>query len=207
MADQAVVLSDEKLCEGCNKCIFKCPTQANDAKLVEGKNKIYINESRCIECGECISTCDHGARSFVDDTERFFEDLGAGKAISVIVAPAARVGALRMPQVFGYLKSLGVKLIYDVSYGADICTWAYMKAIRERKLRSILAQPCPVVVSYIEKCKPNLISYLAPIHSPAMCTAIYLHEYKKVTDAIAFLSPCLGKKVEFDDPNTKGAIN
>lgn len=179
---------------------------ANEAKMLDGENKITVNTDLCIECGECISICDHGAREYEDDLEVFLNDLKQGVPISIITAPAARTNFEKLDRVFGYLKSLGVNLIYDVSYGADICTWGYITAIQQHQLKSVIAQPCPVIVSYIEKYKPNLIKYLSPVHSPALCTAIYLHKYQNVTDKIAFLSPCIGKKNEFVDPNTNGHV-
>jgi iron only hydrogenase large subunit-like protein len=81
-----------------------------------------------------------------------------------------------------------------------------LKAIQEKGIATMIAQPCPVIVSYIQKHKTNLIPYLAPIQSPAMCAAIYLRKYKNVGDDLAFLSPCIGKKIEFTDPNTFGYI-
>lgn len=30
-------------------------------------------------------------------------------------------------RILGYLKELGVSHIYSVSFGADICTWGYLK--------------------------------------------------------------------------------
>jgi iron only hydrogenase large subunit-like protein len=109
-------------------------------------------------------------------------------------------------RLFGYLKHLGANIIYDVSFGADITSWAYLKTIREKKLSSIISQPCPVIVNYIEKYQPELIGRLAPVQSPALCTAIYLKKYKGVDDSIAFLSPCIGKIDEISSPNTGGYI-
>ncbi|SHI03792.1 [Fe-Fe] hydrogenase large subunit C-terminal domain-containing protein [Clostridium grantii] len=91
------------------------------------------------------------------------------------------------------MKSSGVNIIYDVSFGADITTWAYLKAIKDNGLKTVIAQPCPAIVNYIEKYSREIISKLSPIHSPMMCTAIYLRKYADVRDEIAFLSPCIGK--------------
>ncbi|MBI6871816.1 [Fe-Fe] hydrogenase large subunit C-terminal domain-containing protein [Clostridium aciditolerans] len=196
-------------CTGCNKCIRECPILGvNICFLGENKeNKVVIDGERCIGCGKCIEVCQHGARYFEDDTERFFKDLANGKAISIIAAPAIRANFSDYKRLFGYLKHLGAKIIYDVSFGADITTWAYLKYIKENNVKSLIAQPCPVVVKYIEKYKQDLIGYLAPVQSPVMCTAIYLRKYRNVTDSIAFLSPCIGKLVEINDKNTKNTIN
>lgn len=199
--------TNESKCIGCNKCIMKCPVHANLARLTDGQNKIEVNNDMCISCGGCIDICEHNARTLIDDTDMFFSALNRGERISVVVAPAAKHNFAQLEKLLGYLKKRGVNLIYDVSYGADITTWAYIKAIQERSLSSIISQPCPVIVDYIQKYKPALIDKLAPIHSPAMCTAIYLKKYQNVSDKIAFLSPCVGKKSEFEDKNTNGVIS
>jgi iron only hydrogenase large subunit-like protein len=55
------------------------------------------------------------------------------------------------------LKQLGVKYIFDTSFGADICTWAYLKYITESGRAGLISQPCPAVVNYVEKHEPELI--------------------------------------------------
>lgn len=201
-----IIVTNEEKCVGCNKCIAVCPINANDAKIVDDNNKIATHPERCIQCGKCIGICDHNARSFVDDTEEFFRQLELGTSLTVIAAPAVRYNFHNYKKLFGFLKQKGVQLIYDVSFGADITVWAYLKAIEKNRITSMIAQPCPIVVSYIQNHVPELIPYLAPIHSPALCTAIYLNKYKDNKNKIAFLSPCIGKGMEFQDPNTGGEV-
>ncbi len=202
-----VLLTNKELCVGCNKCIAKCFVKANVAFQYNGENRVRVDHLKCIHCGACIDVCDHDARDFADDTEKFFSDLKRGINISVIAAPSIRFNFPNFKRLFGLLKSLGVKLIYDVSLGGDITTWAYLKAIQELRLDSIISQPCPVIVNYIQKYRPELIGKLAPIHSPMMCTAIYLKRYKVVNDRIAFLSPCIGKIDEINEKFTDGLVN
>lgn len=198
----------EEKCVGCNKCVRGCPAiYANVAYMVDGKTKIRVDQEKCIRCGHCLEQCDHGARDYRDDTERFFKDVEAGEKVSIISAPAVRFNFDNYRTLFGYFKRLGVNLIYDVSFGADICTWAYLKGIKDFKLESVIAQPCPAIVAYIERYKPSLIPQLAPVHSPALCTAAYLKKHVKVEDKIAFLSPCIGKIEEFHDRNTHGMVS
>lgn len=204
--EREIITTNVRACRGCNKCVAKCPVNANIAYELEGENKVKIDQFKCIHCSECISVCDHSARNFSDDTERFFSDLKNGMAISIIVAPAIRFNFPNYKRLHGYLRSLGVKLVYDVSFGADITTWAYLQAIEKYKLDSVIAQPCPAIVNFIQKYRPELINRLVPVHSPMMCTAIYLSKYKKVTDRIAFLSPCIGKIDEINEKNTDGLV-
>ncbi len=207
MLDGLGLETNEDKCVGCNKCIFVCPTHANDAYLTHEANRIHVNDDLCIRCGECMDVCDHAAREITDDTVRFFDDLSKGEEISIIAAPAIKHNIPEYNKLFGYLKSLGVKVFYDVSYGADITTWGYIKAYTEHGAESMIAQPCPVIVNYIEHFQPSLIKQLAPVHSPAMCTAIYMKKYREISGKIAFLSPCISKSNEFEDPNTHGMIS
>lgn len=191
-------------CIGCNKCIRSCPVlTANVTK----DNKIEVDPDKCIMCGACFDNCHHEARDYEDDTEVFLNDLRQGKQYTVIVAPAF---AANYPddykKIYGYLKSLGVSHIYSVSHGADITTWAYIQYIKETGKTGLISQPCPAVINYIEKYQPELISMLMPIHSPMMCEAVYLKKYKKVTEELVFLSPCIAKKSEITDRNTKGYV-
>lgn len=203
---EEVLLTKEELCVGCYRCIAKCPTNAIIAHQVQGKNKVKVDTKRCIHCGECLEACEHGARDFADDTQLFFDDLIRGTGISLVAAPSIRFNFINYKRLFGYLKSLGIRLIYDVSFGADITTWAYLKAIREQKLNSIITQHCPTIVNYVQKFRPELIPNLAPIHSPMLCTAVYMKKYKKINDKLAFLSPCIGKIEEINEKNTDGFV-
>ena len=204
---ETVIFVKEENCVGCNKCIRSCPVlDANIAYGDEGQNKVKIDFEKCIHCGKCIDVCNHDARGFKDDTERFFDNLKSGQSISVIAAPAMRLNFRNYKNLFGFLKAQGVNVIFDVSFGADITTWAYLKAIKENNLSSVIAQPCPAIVNYIEKYKPELIRQLSPIHSPMLCTAIYLKKYANIYDNIAFLSPCIAKFDEINDINTNNNI-
>ena len=194
------------LCTGCNKCVRSCPVLTANIAIQEGY--VTVDPDKCIACGECFDVCPHEARDYYDDTDRFFEDLASGKKISVILAPAFLANYPKEYQrVLGYLKSKGVNHICSVPFGADITTWGYLKYITEHKFFGGISQPCPAVVTYVEKYIPELIPRLMPVHSPMMCTAIYMKKYMQVTDEIAFISPCIAKKLEITDPNCGGYVS
>ena len=106
----------------------------------------------CIDCGECIDVCTHNAREYTDDTKEFFDAVKNGQKITVVIAPAFIANyPAQYKRILGYLKELGVSHIYSVSFGADICTWGYLKYFEKTGKKGMISSPCPAVVSYIEK--------------------------------------------------------
>jgi Fe-S-cluster-containing dehydrogenase component len=83
---------------------------ANVTYLDDSENiKVKINHEKCIDCGACVTACKHDARQFVDDTERFFNDLSDGVSISLMAAPSIKTNIPGYKRLFTYLKQLGVK--------------------------------------------------------------------------------------------------
>ncbi len=198
----SIIQVDETKCVGCNACVRECPAaEANVAQLDEtGQLRIIINDEKCIKCGACIKACSHGARSFQDDTEVFLQEIRAGHEVAVIVAPAIRVAFEgKWQQVLQWLRNEGVKGVYDVGFGADICTWAHLRYMEAHPGAKIISQPCAAVVNYIQRHKPELIQNLSPIQSPMACMAIYLRKVIGFKGKIAAISPCIAKIDEFND--------
>lgn len=194
-----IVVNSSK-CVGCNSCVRVCPVgNANQAKKDENGNIIIeIDESKCIKCGACIKACSHGARDYEDDLEQFLQDLKKGEKIVLIVAPAIKIafdGNWR--HVLQWLRNQGAAGVYDVAFGADICTWAHLRYIEKHPDAKVLSQPCAVVVNYVVRHQPKLLKNLSPIQSPMLCTAVYLRKYMNYNGKIAAISPCIGKRDEF----------
>ena len=188
-------------CVGCNACVRACPV--NDANRIivgeDGRHYIEIDESKCIKCGACIKACSHDARAFEDDTQKFLDDLKKGEQIAIIVAPAIKVSFDgQWKQVLKWLRDQGVCGVYDVSYGADICTWAHLRHLEKNPCAKVMTQPCAVIVNYTLKHRHELLDYLSPIHSPMLCEAVYLRKYQGFKGKIAAISPCIGKGDEFE---------
>lgn len=181
-------------CTKCNRCIRTCDILV--ANTIE-ETKIDADKTKCISCGKCIKECKHEAREYTDDTEEFIENMDKKQYI-VLVAPAYHLVA--SDKYLGYLQSKGHRVL-EVAFGADICTYLYVKHLKEPKSvneRGLISQPCPVVVDYIEKYQPQLVKKLAPIQSPMMCMAIYAKKYLKLSGEIVLLSPCIKKGDELE---------
>jgi len=206
-ADMGLVYTNDR-CIGCNKCINVCSAIGACVSVAEnGKAHIVVNEDRCVACGSCIDVCVHGAREYRDDTERFFADLQNGEPISLLLAPSFKANYPdRYAAILGGLKAMGARRIISVSFGADITTWGYLNYIRKYNFYGGISQPCPALVSYIEHYMPELLPKLFPVQSPLMCAAIYARKELHITDKFAFISPCIAKKLEIDDPKNEGLV-
>ncbi len=196
----SIITFDVDKCVGCNACVRACPVgDANIARMdEEGRLKILIDDEKCIKCGACIKACSHDARSYADDTQRFLDDLHKGQEIALIAAPAIKVafdGNWR--HALQWLSDHGIKKIYDVSFGADICTWAHLRYLEKNPGKKLISQPCAAVVNYVQRHKPELFSNLSPIHSPMLCLAVYMKKVLGYRGKIAAISPCIAKIEEF----------
>ncbi len=197
-------------CNGCNKCIRSCvcPGALVATETEDGKNFVEVDNRKCIGCGVCFVACKQGAREYVDDTDAFFADLKKGEKITILVSPSF---FSNYPDdygsILGGLKNLGVTNVVNVGFGSEITTWAYINYMLEHNFLGGISQPCPTVVSYIEKYIPRLIPKLFPIQSPMMCSAIYARKELKITDKLAFIGPCISKKDEQMSVRGKGEIS
>ncbi|NLD99331.1 MAG: PAS domain S-box protein [Fibrobacter sp.] len=191
---------DGEKCVNCHVCITACPVKfCNDGS----GDFVSVNPYMCIGCGNCIEECSHGARFWIDDFDCLMEDIAAGQKIIAIVAPSV---AANFPSNYlnlnGWLKNIGIKAVFDVSFGAELTVKSYIEYLnKEKRSKTVIAQPCPAIVTYIEMYLPELIQYLAPIDSPMMHTMKMIRKYyPQFNDhKIAALSPCLAKKREFHE--------
>ena len=199
-------------CVGCHKCVHVCPVNANieASTYTSGiivTTTIQINDNRCVQCGHCIEVCTHNARYYEDDIDIFIDDVKSNaNRIAVITAPAFLYNFENYKQVIGWLRSIGIEVVQDVSLGADITTYLYLKLYNSSE-DTFISQPCPVIVSYMEKYATHLLPHLAQRQSPAMCIATWMRKYENFKGKIAFISPCIAKQVEISDANNGNLIN
>lgn len=193
-----VIAINEEKCVNCHACITACPVKyAND-----GSGHIMkINHNLCIGCGSCVVACTHEARTVIDDLDIFIHAVSKNEKMVAIVAPAV---ASSFPndylRVNGWLKSLGIAANFDVSFGAELTIKSYLHHITNNKPETVIAQPCPAIVNYIETYKPELLPYLAPVDSPMLHTIKMIRNFYPEYEnyKIVVISPCIAKRREFD---------
>ncbi len=201
-----VIGVNEEKCVSCHACVSACPVKyCNDASTV----KIKINENLCIGCGQCIKACTHDARFGIDDIENFIYAISRKFKMAAVIAPAI---ASNFPDRYlnfnGWLKSIGINGIFDVSFGAELTVKSYIEHIKNSNPKTVIAQPCPAIVTYCEIYQPELLNYLAPADSPMMHTIRMIREYYPEYRDYLFvvISPCYAKKREFEELDLSDSI-
>ena len=108
--NKGLIYTNDK-CIGCNKCVRICSSfGASISHTRPNHNSIEINSERCINCGACIDVCQRGAREYLDDTNKFFNDLKNKEEISALVAPAFIAKyPNKYKSILGALRKLGIK--------------------------------------------------------------------------------------------------
>ncbi len=199
-----VIEVNAEKCVNCHACIAACPVKYCNNAL---EDHVEVSADLCIGCGSCIAACTHQARSGIDDFPLWLEASGKKEPMVAISAPAI---AANFPgnylNIHGWLKSMGVEAFFDVSFGAELTVRSYLEAVKELKPVTVIAQPCPAIVSYLEIYQPKLLPYLAPADSPMLHTVKMIHEYYPAykNHKVMILSPCYAKKREFDATGVKG---
>lgn len=190
---------DDTKCVNCHKCIAVCPIKyCNDGS----EDTVKVINDMCLGCGACIKACTHDARYYIDDTRKFLDALTSNTKIVAVVAPAI---AANFPnqylKVNSLLKEMGVDAIFDVSFGAELTIKSYLEHITNNKPKSVISQPCPAIVTYIQIYKPELLNYLAPADSPMTHTMKMIKTFYKQYShhKIVVISPCVAKRREFDE--------
>ncbi len=192
-----IVDVDEEKCVNCHACIAVCPVKfCNDGS----GDYVTVNFDTCIGCGRCLNECTHQARRYLDDFGEFMEAIGSGVRTVAILPPSV---AANFPERYlnlnGWLKSIGVEAVFDVSFGAELSAKSYAEHIAANNPEMVITQPCPAIVTYIELYQPALLPYLAPVDSPMLHTIKMIRRYypQYADHRVAVISPCLAKKREF----------
>ena len=206
------IYSDEK-CVGCNKCIAVCPVMGANVSVINNvKNRVEVSK-KCIQCGACIQSCPQNARAYKDDLNLFFEDLTNNKDISLYVDDALYLNYGDYAyNILGYLKNMGVKRIYNISFGGDISILGHVKYLKEKNKENKdcnrnIANTCYAVLNYAEISKPVLLNHIIPVMDPLSSTITYAKKYLMDSSKVAVISPCVSNNYEKEKSEIKPDYN
>jgi iron only hydrogenase large subunit-like protein/uncharacterized Fe-S cluster-containing protein len=188
-------------CKNCYKCIRACPVKAIRMK----NDQAEIVDERCITCGTCLTICPQNAKTIKSDVQRVKYLLKHDKDMAVSLAPsfAGIFSFKHYSQMISALKKLGFSAIYQTSVGARLIAKDYVKHYNNKEKPNLITTACPAINYLIQKYYPELVHCLVPVVSPMEAHGRYLKKTKGHKE-VAFIGPCLAKKVEIHDKGSYG---
>jgi iron only hydrogenase large subunit-like protein len=190
-------------CSKCYTCVRTCPVKAIQTNEEDGYPSISSN--RCIGCGACILTCSAKTIFFRSSLEEAKALLSSGEKVLALLSPSISV---EFDDVTDYRKfatmlhALGITYACELSFGVDVIAYKYQLLFHDFKGRYYITSTDPVIVSYIEKYHPNLLSNLAPLVSPMIAGARIARIHYGPDVKVMYIGPDIAKKDEallYDD--------
>ncbi len=195
-SETPLITTIKERCRVCYTCVRECPAKA--IRIVEGQAEV-ISE-RCIGCGNCVKVCSQHAKRVLSSVHKVYDMLDSGQPVAACLAPSfpAEFSEIDHLALCGMLRKLGFEYVHEVAFGADLVARAYHKMVETHPDRHLIATTCPSVVAYVERYHPSLVENLAPIVSPMVAQARFLHRLYGPEVKIVFIGPCIAKKGEAD---------
>ena len=185
-------------CHDCYKCIRECPVKA--IKIENGHASVI--PQKCIACGNCVKTCPSNAKRVRNDIAKVKNLILAGKKVYVSLAPSWHGEFEHSPKkMITLLKKLGFYEVSETALGAQEVSIKTAEILNSSQKGLYISSACPVIVDYIKHYKPEFLSCITPIGSPAMTHAQILKDKFGDDISIVFIGPCIGKKNEVSYTN------
>ena len=179
---------------GCVDCCKACPTGA--IRVRDGC--AVVDPELCIDCGECIRWCRHGAVHAATSTSADLKRFKYTVAMPSLTLYSQFGKDVEPGQVLQALRSLGFDDVYDLSAMCDMhasATDAYLSECRGPWPK--ISVTCPAVIRLIQLRYPDLIDNLLPIETARELAAKLLRRRlvaEKGLDpgdiGIFFITPC-----------------
>jgi iron only hydrogenase large subunit-like protein len=196
---------DTGRCDGRMRCMRVCPTDAIRVK----DGKAHLISELCVDCGECITACPHGA--FVPLADTLSGTPRKGKLRVAIPSPVlySQFPSESSPRrILCALKQIGFDYVFDVAKACDWATLATCIYLREHTGRwPIISSFCPAVVRLIQVKYPELTENILPLQAPREITAREAkrmlaseHGIEESEVEAVYITPCPAKVVSIRQP-------
>ncbi|MDR2697885.1 MAG: [FeFe] hydrogenase, group A [Holophagales bacterium] len=229
----SVVRTAEK-CILCNRCVRVCKEVQGVHNLSQqgrGFNTIIgpaflspMDESICIQCGQCVAVCPTAAFLEQDHTEKVWEALALPrdeKHVVAHIAPAIRatigesfgmpIGTPVRGQLVTALRRLGFDAVFDTNFSADLTIMEeateFLSRMKSGENLPLLTSCSPGWINFLEKFYPEMIPNASTCKSPMqmMSTLIktYYAEKRGLNPKdiyVVAIMPCVAKKYEASRP-------
>jgi NADH-quinone oxidoreductase subunit G len=226
------LVRDPNKCILCGDCVRFCTeiqgvgaidfTHRGSRVAVQPAFGKELGGGECVNCGQCASVCPTGAITPKSETRavwRAIED--PKKTVVAQIAPAVRValgerfnlapGTVTTGQITAALKAMGVKLVFDTAFTADLTVIEESEEFLARTTKGgklpLFTSCCPAWVKFAEHHYPDLLPNLSSCRSPQ---AMFGSLCKDVLPArlgidekdlfIVSVMPCTAKKFEAKRP-------
>ena len=221
------IVRDMSKCILCNRCVEACSKKQGvmvmakenrgfDTVVVPPYGKLLADTS-CVNCGQCIQVCPVGALSVYDDTERIYEQIDAGKYMTVQIAPSVRItlaeslgykpGTVTTGKIVHALRKIGFHKVFDSDFTADLTIMEegteFLHRIQNHGTLPLITSCCPAWVKYCETYGYDQLDHLSTAKSPQQMFGavikIFFAEKEKIDPkdiCSVSVMPCTAKKFE-----------
>ena len=233
------IVRDSSKCILCRRCVTVCneiqgvgvlnPQLRGFDTFIGPSQNLFLNETVCANCGQCVLVCPVGALKEQDSTSKVWEAL-LDKSTTVIVqtAPAIRAalgeefgfepGTLVSGKMTAALREIGFNYVFDTNFAADLTIMEegseFLERVKdifsskknEAKL-PMITSCSPGWIKYVEHHYPDQLDNLSSCKSPHMMLGAVTKSYfAKLINIdpkdiyVVSIMPCTAKKFEITRP-------